>query len=178
MTDFDPNHVAATEFGKVRLFSTELDPAEASNITAQNVQRLLGTEIDLDASKVEVITSKSIEAIGLRQYLTSGYGIAEADLKGKAAALDALTGLIVLIPSSAFKGKEQTLDPNPALRFIGTFTEEAAAPPAPMTPRKSAEGDLTPGKGHARPIPNAGRSWIGAIGALIIAAAIVLFFVL
>lgn len=178
MTDFDPNHVAATEFGKVRLFSTELDPEDAANITAHNVQKLLGNGVDLDTSKVEVITSKAIEAIGLRQYLTSGYGIADDDLKGKAAALDALTGLIILIPTSAFKGKEQTLDPNPALRFIGTFTEESAAPPGLMTPHKSAEGDLTPGRGHARPIPNAGRSWIGAIGALIIAAAIVLYFVL
>ena len=171
MTDFDPNHVAATEFGKVRLFSTELDPEDAANITAHNVQKLLGNGVDLD-------TSKAIEAIGLRQYLTSGYGIADDDLKGKAAALDALKGLIILIPTSAFKGKEQTLDPNPALRFIGTFTEESATPPGLMTPHKSAEGDLTPGRGHARPIPNAGRSWIGAIGALIIAAAIVLYFVL
>ncbi|MBT8459560.1 MAG: hypothetical protein KJN60_07830 [Boseongicola sp.] len=178
MTTFDPNQVAATEFGKVRLFSTELDPQDAANITAQNVQKLLGKDIDLDTSKVEVITSKAIEAIGLRQYLITGYGIAEADLKGKAAALDALTGLIILIPSSAFKGKEQTLDPNPALRFIGTFSEEAASAPGPMTPRKSAEGDLTPGPGHARPLPNAGRSWIGAFGALLIAAAIVLYFVL
>ena len=129
MTEFDPNRVAATEFGKVRLFSTELDPEDASNITAKNVQKLLGNGVDLDTSKVEVITSKAIEAIGLRQYLMTGYGIAEADLAGKGAALDALKGLIILIPSSAFKGKEQVLDPNPALRFIGTFTEEAAAPP-------------------------------------------------
>ena len=178
MTDFDPNHVVATEFGKVRLFSTELDPEDAANISAKNVQRLLGEGVDLDATRVEVIASKSIEAIGLRQYLVSGYGIAGEDLKGKGAALDALTGLIVLIPSSAFKGKEQTLDPNPALRFIGVFTEENAEPPAPMMSRKGAEGDLTPGPSHARPIPNAGRSWIGALGALIIAAAIVLFFVL
>ena len=87
-------------------------------------------------------------------------------------------GLIILIPTSAFKGKEQTLDPNPALRFIGVFDEEAAAPPAPTMKTASAEGDLPPPKGHSRPIPSAGRSWIGAIGALIIAAALALYFVL
>ncbi len=178
MTAFDPNHVAATEFGKVRLFSTELDPEDAANITAQNVQRLLGDNITLDSAKVEVFPSRAIESIGLRQYMMSGYGIAASNLAGKGAALDALKGLIVLIPSSAFKGLEQTLDPNPALRFIGVFTEEAAAAPAPMSPHKSAQGDLPPAKGHARPIPNTGRSWIGALGALIIAAMIVLFFVL
>lgn len=178
MTNFDPNHVAATEFGKVRLFSTELDPEDASNITAQNVHRLLGTNINLDPDKVEVISSSAVESIGLRQYLMSGYGIAKADLAGKGAALDALKGLIVLIPTSAFKGLEQSLNASPALRFIGVFAEEAAAPATPMTSRKSAEGDLPPGKGHARPIPLAGRSWIGALGALIIAAALVLYFVL
>jgi len=178
MTEFDPNRVAATEFGKVRLFSTELDPEEASNITAQNVHRLLGANLDLDATKVEVIASKAIDAIGLRQYLITGYGIAGEDLKGKAAALDALKGLIVLIPTSAFKGLDQVLNPNPALRFIGVFTEEAAAAPARTTSHQSAEGSITPGPSHARPIPSAGRSWIGAFGALIIAAAIVLFFVL
>ena len=178
MTDFDPNHVAATEFGKVRLFSTELDPEDASNITAKNVQRLLGKNVDLDTSKVEVIPSRAIEAIGLKQYLISGYGIASSDLDGKAAALDALKGLIILIPTSAFKGQEQTLDPNPALRFIGVFNEDAAAAPHSMAPRKGADGDLTPGPSHARPIPSSGRSWIGALGALIIAATLVLYFVL
>ena len=178
MIDFDPTQVKATEYGKVRLFSTELDPEDASNITAQNVHRLLGENLDLDPKKIEVTASKAIESIGLRQYLHSGYGIAEKDLQGKAAALDALTGLIILIPTSAFKGIEQTLDPNPALRFIGVFDEEAAAPPAPTMKTASAEGDLPPPKGHSRPIPSAGRSWIGAIGALIIAAALALYFVL
>ncbi len=178
MTTFDPNHVAATEFGKVRLFSTELDPEDAANITSKNVHRLLGDNIDLDATKVEVIPSRAIDAIGLRQYLTSGYGISPEDLKGKGAALDALKGLIVLIPTSAFKGIEQALDPNPALRFIGVFTEEAAAAPTPMASHKDAEGSHLPGPNHARPIPSSGRSWIGAIGALIIAATLVLFFVL
>ena len=88
MIDFDPTQVKATEYGKVRLFSTELDPEDASNITAQNVHRLLGENLDLDPKKIEVTASKAIESIGLRQYLHSGYGIAEKDLQGKAAALD------------------------------------------------------------------------------------------
>ena len=178
MTDFDPAHVKTTEFGKVRLFSTELGPEDASNITAQNVHRLLGEDLDLDPNKIEVTASKALESIGLRQYLHSGYGIAEEDLQGKAAALDALTGLIILIPTSAFKGKEQSLDPNPALRFIGVFEEEAAAPPAPTLKSASAEGVLSPANSDPDPVRPAGRSWIGALGALIIAAALVLYFFL
>ena len=174
MSDLDPNTVKATEFGKVRLFSTELDPEDASAITAQNIHRLLGQDIDLDPNKVEVIASKALDAIGLRTYLTSGYGIAAKDLQGKAAALDALTGLIVLIPTSAFKGQDVTLDPNPALRFIGLFSEETAAPPSMMPTSKSAEGTLPPPDTTPPPVSNHRRSWIGALGALIIAAILVL----
>lgn len=175
----DPNHVTATEFGVVRLFSTELDPPDAAAITAQNVHRLLGDDITLDPAKVEVINSMVLEGLGLRNYLVRGYGVAEADLAGKAAAIDALTGMIVLIPSSAFLGIEQTLDPNPAIRFIGVFREEAAQPPAPMSQSTSATGTLPSPKESAHiPSPAHRRSWIGALGALLIAAALVLFFVL
>ncbi len=178
MTD-DPNHVAATEFGRVRLFSTELDPPDAAAINAQNFHRLLGKEVTLDPAKVEVINSLVLEGLGLRSYLTRGYGVAEADLAGKAAALDALTGLIILIPSSAFMGVEQSLDPNPAIRFIGVFHEERARPPEAMPPTASATGTLSSaGSKSQMPHPERGRSWIGALGALLIAAALVLFFVL
>ncbi|MGI9395165.1 MAG: hypothetical protein ACR2OY_11010 [Boseongicola sp.] len=175
----DPNHVSASEFGIVRLFSTELDPSDAAAITAQNVHRLLGKDIDLDPAKVEVINSMVLDGLGLRNYLVQGYGIAEADLIGKAAALDALNGLIILIPTSAFRGLEQTLDPNPAIRFIGVFREEAAKPPAPMAQSESATGILpSPATNTQMQLIAHGRSWIGALGALLIAAALVLFFVL
>ncbi len=175
----DPSHILATEYGLVRLFSTELDPPDAAAINAQNVHRLLGDDIRLDPAKVEVINSLVLEGLGLRNYLIRGYGVVEADLDGKAAALDALYGLIILIPSSAFMGVEQTLDPNPALRFIGVFHEEASSPPEQMPPTASAAGTLPSPKSDMRiPSPAHGRSWIGALGALLIAAALVLFFVL
>ena len=175
----DPNFVTATEFGLVRLLSTELDPPDAAAITAQNVHRLLGDDITLDPAKVEVINSLVLEGLGLRNYLIQGYGVAEADLEGKAAALDALNGLIILIPSSAFMGVEQALDPNPAIRFIGVFHEEAAQPPDAMPPTASATGALAPPSSKLQMSqPARGRSWIGALGALLIAAALVLFFVL
>ena len=175
----DPNHVPATEFGLVRLFATELDPPDAAVITAQNIHRLLGEDIKLDAAKVEVINSLVLEGLGLRNYLIQGYGVAEADLAGKAAALDALNGLIILIPSSAFMGLEQSLDPNPAIRFIGVFREEAARPPEQMPQSASSVGTLSTPKGSAQMSSHdRSRSWVGALGALLIATALVLFFVL
>ncbi|MGI9389201.1 MAG: hypothetical protein ACR2O1_04010 [Boseongicola sp.] len=175
----DPNYVSATEFGIVRLFSTELEPPVAAAITAQNVYRLLGEDISLDTTKVEVINSMVLDGLGLRNYLVQGYGIAEADLVGKAAALDALTGLIILIPTSAFQGLEQTLDPNPAMRFIGVFREEAAKAPAPMAQSEAATGfSPSPTTNTQMQLIAHKRSWIGALGALLVAAALVLFFVL
>jgi hypothetical protein len=175
----DPNQVSATEFGLVRLFSTELDPPDAAAITAQNVNRLLGDDISLDPAKVEVINSMVLEGLGLRNYLVRGYGVAAVDLEGKAAALDALNGLIILIPTSAFMGVDQTLDPNPAIRFIGVFREEAAQPPAPMPQSQAATGTLPPPNSNAHnPSIEQRRSWIGALGALLVAAALVLFFAL
>lgn len=177
MTDpADPFQVASSETGTVRVFTTELDPEGAAAITAGNVHKLLGSGIDLDPAKVEVFPAKVIQALGLSAYLLEGYGIAEGDLRGKRSALDALTDLIVLIPSSAFKGKAQTLDPNPALRFIGAFSEPAKAPPAPMPRTEAATGTLTspapPDTAHLRQRKG---SWIIALGALIIAATLVLF---
>ena len=174
----DPNLVSETEHGLVRLFTTELDPPEASKITPANVQRLLGDGIQLDPSRVEVVPSKALEGLGLRRYLVDGYGIAEAELAGKAAALDALTGLIVLVPSSAFRKRPQVLDPNPAFRFIGVFREDAAEAPSVMAPRESAEGMLSPPARARRDAPGRRRSWVGALGALVIALALVIWLVL
>ena len=172
----DPFRVLSSEQGVVRVFATELEPEGAAAITAGNVHKLLGKDIELDPTKVEVFPAKVIQALGLAAYLYEGYGIAEDDLRGKRSALDALTDLIVLIPSSAFKGKALDLDPNPALRFIGAFREPAKAPPAPMPEPESAKGALTPSK-QVETVHHRQRkgSWIIALGALIIAAALVLF---
>ena len=176
MTD-DAYQVRASELGVVRVFTTNLDPEGAAAISAGNVHKLLGKDIALDPDKVEVFPAKVIQALGLSAYLAEGYGIAAEDLSGKRSALDALTDLIILIPSSAFLGKTQVLDPNPALRFIGVFSEPARAPPAQMSKPASADGQITPPGGSIDPTARRqGRgSWIIALGALIIAATLVLF---
>lgn len=173
----DPHHIPAGEHGVVRVFTTDLEPEGDAAITAKNVHKVLGEGITLDAARVEVFPSKVIEGLGLSAYLREGYGVPEADLAGKAAALDAMSGLIILIPSSAFGGREQVLDPNPGLRFIGAFAEPRPAPPVQMAASASATGHISP---RGTFVTDAGLrqrkgSWIIALGALIIAAALVLF---
>ena len=175
MTDADPMQVSSSEHGVVRIFTTELDPEGAAAITAGNVERLLGEKVLLDASKVEVFPAKVLADMGLTAYLAEGHGIAEAGLEGKRAALDALTGLIIVIPSSAFAGSEVTLAPNDALRFVGAFREPAMAPPVPMAKSAVAEGRLSPKGSKVTQTRQRRGSWIIALGALIIAAALVLF---
>lgn len=175
----DPYHVPASEYGLVRVFTTDLEPQGDAAITAQNVQRLMGEGVDLDPSKVQVFPAKMIEDMGLTAYLSEGYGISESDLAGTAAALDSQTGLLVVVPSSAFMGREVSLDPNPIMRLVGTFREAGAAPPKRMEPTSSAEGVVPPGVARIDPraVRETRRSWMIALGALIAAAALVLLLV-
>jgi hypothetical protein len=175
----DPLTVTASEQGVVRVFTTDLEPEGDAAITPSNIEKLLGDGIELDKKKVEVFPAHVIGTLGLPMYLQEGYGIAEEAMAGKSAVLEALSGLVILIPSSAFQGQAVTLDPNGALRFIGAFEEVKATPPSRMTKREATEGDLAPDGPppdvrHARRMR---RSWIAAVGALIAALSIVLFFV-
>ncbi|MCV6593914.1 MAG: hypothetical protein OIF48_13240 [Silicimonas sp.] len=174
MTD-DPFRVLSSETGTLRVFSTDLEPEGAAAITASNVEKLLGENITLDAAKVEIFPAKVIQAMGLSAFLAEGHGIDLADLKGRAAALDALTNQIILIPASAFQGRATTLAPNPALRFIGLFREPARTPPHSMAKPETAKGALGSPPSDAAGLRHRKGSWIIALGALIIALTLVLF---
>ena len=175
----DPLTVTEHEFGTVRVFTTALDADDASNITAKNVHKLLG-DIDLRPEKVEVVPTRALEGLGLTGYLREGYGVASRDLAGRAAQLDSVAGLVVLIPASAFKGEAQVIDPHPSMRFLGLFHEDKATPPRPMSPSEGAQGTLEQPKEKPVMSTDTGRqrSWLIALGALLIAAALVIFVVL
>ena len=173
----DPLVVRPNEIGIVRVFTTDLEPEGDAAITPANVAKLLGQKLDLDAKKIEVFPARIIEGLGLPEYLEEGYGIPAEAMAAKLAVLNALTGLIILIPSSACRGQSVTLEPNAALRFVGAFEEEKAAAPARMSRRKASEGLLTPigPPPHVRAARRHRRSWIMAVGAIIIALALVLY---
>ena len=176
----DPLNVRAGERGVVRIFTTALEPEGDAAITAGNVAKLLGKNISLDARKVEVFPAKVIEILGLQTYLREGYGIPEESMAGKAAVLDALKGLVILVPSSAFEGQGVYLNPNPALRFIAAFEEVKSPPPVGMAHSEAAEGVVAP-RGASRAYREAERHfkwWMVALGALALSGALVLFFVI
>ena len=175
----DPFHVPASERGTVRVFTTDLQPEGDAAITPENVHKLLGDGLDLDSTKIEVFPSKAVEAIGLAGYLRDGYGVPTEDLKGTEAALNALAGLVILVASSAFKSQSVVLDPRPGLRFVGLYQEPRPEPPVSMAAPDSAEGQVTPPGGASPPVEQRkGSTWPLTLGALLLAAALVLFLVL
>ena len=162
----------------MRVFTTDIDAEGNAAITPDNVQKLLGENLLLDASRVEVFPSTVLEAMGLSAYLHEAYGVPIEDLRGQAAALDAMKGLVILVSSSAFKGQTVTLDPKPGVRFVAAFAEPAKAPPVTMTAPDSAEGTLSP-KGQPAPLETrSGNTRPLVLLALLIAASLVLFLVL
>jgi hypothetical protein len=173
----DPFEIPSSERGVVRVFTTDLDAEGNAAITPENVQRLLGANLDLDPSRIEVFPSSVIEPIGLSTYLQEGYGIPPKDLGGTSAALDALKGLVVLVASGAFKGQAVTLDPRSGVRFVGAYSEPRMAPPEPMAAPQSAEGHLTPDGLAPQLDVRSGSGWPLFLGALVLAAALVLFLV-
>ncbi len=174
----DPLSVSEHEFGTVRVFTTALDAEDASNITSQNVHRLLG-DVSLMAEKVEVVPTRALEGLGLTGYLKEGYGVASEDLAGRAAQLDAVSGLLIFLPASAFGGTAQTIDPHPTMRLLGLFHEQKPEPPRSMAKPEAVGGILdAPKSGMAQPTETGRqRSWLIALGALLIAAATILLVV-
>jgi hypothetical protein len=174
----DPYEISPNEHGIVRVFTTDLDPEGNAAITPENVGRLLGAGIDLDPSRVEVFPSSRLEPMRLSEYLREGYGIPAKDLEGKASALDALKGLVILVASSAFREKAATLEPRTGIRFVGAFAEPTMRLPERMAPSASAEGALQARGAVAPPSPGRRPGGLTVLAALLLAAAILLVVVL
>lgn len=172
----DPFKILSSERGVVRVFTTDLDSEGSAAITPENVHRLLGDGLDLESSRIEVFPSTVLDAMGLSNYLMEGYGIPEAEMRGQVAALDTLKGLVILVASGAFKGQVVELDPKPGIRFVGLFSEPAAAPPEKMASPNAADGII----GESAPVPletRSGSMWPITVMVLLVAAALVLFLV-
>lgn len=173
----EPFVVSASEHGVVRVFSAEVDGA--TGITADTVQTFLGEGLTLDPTRVEVFPAQDIAPIGLAAYLHEGYGVPMEQLDSAEADLNALTGLIVLVATSAFEGRAVALNPKPALRFVGLYREPASAPPVSMASPEAAEGVVAaPGRDAVPVHTRRGSTWPLVLVALLAAAALVLFLVL
>lgn len=144
----DPLNVLASERGVVRVFTGDL--LEEGDVTPETAQGLIGADVVLDPTKVEVFPASAINPVGMAAYLAEGHGITEKDLN--AAALEAMTGLVIVVPSSAFGGREVTLQLNEGVRLVGAYREPYAAPPRPMAQPGRLEAPLAATAPQAPPM--------------------------
>jgi len=115
--------VAPHEHGVLRLFSLNMRPEEAKFLREPGaVDQVLGVQ-GLDPKQIDVFPVSDLEELGLFGYLNEGCGVSEDQLDRN--ALDAVEGWVLVLRSAAFAGKGATLKPDPRVRLIGLYTEEA-----------------------------------------------------
>ena len=139
--------VKPNERGLIRLFTIDLPPEEINAFTTHAadsgwpLKDSLGAT-DLDENRIELFDVKDLDDLGLSGYMTEGLGVAEQDITPDAMRLDALTGHVLIVHSAAFLGNAQSLAPRAPLRWMGTYSEEAAAVSFPPLPSGAAKGTL------------------------------------
>lgn len=115
--------VAPHERGVLRLFSLDMRPEEAKFLrepgAADQVLRVQG----LDPAQIDIFPVSDLEDLGLYGYLSDGCGVSEDQLDRD--MLDSVEGWVMVLRSAAFGGRAATLTPDPRLRLIGLYTEEA-----------------------------------------------------
>lgn len=146
--------ISATETGLTRVFQLDLPAQAIERFTTQAGTGEWPLQYALGATKlrpafVEVIAIRDLADMSLSSYLAEGYGLTGADFKAARPQLDALKGHVVILPSQAFGGVQQTLTVASPLRWVGTFSE--ATRPAKLTPLRSdsARGTLGGASGGA-----------------------------
>ncbi|MRU15336.1 hypothetical protein FDP25_07840 [Roseovarius sp. A21] len=149
--------IKAHEHGIVRLFtldtdadgpamSTEPDWGADTDDPPWPLRDALGVTY-LDSDFIELFDVADLEGVGLPQYMIDGLGVSEADVEEDRARLEAISGKILVVVSSAFGGFAGTLTPKSPLRWIGTYTEDRAPvsfKPLPSEGAKGATGDKAP----------------------------------
>ena len=153
--------IPAGERGRIRVFSLSMSADEAENL---ELGRALGKYPD-DPSRVEVFPVRNLEGLGLAGYLVEGCGVPEAQIAPDRTRLDALDGHVLLLFSRAYGDAGVTLEPEPALTLIGTYTEERRDITATPIETESAK----PYTGTRRPSPREARAASRRAGAIVFA---------
>lgn len=146
--------IKSSEHGVVRVFAVDLEGPELKAFLRRNgswgVQEALGAA-QLNPDLVEVFDVADLTGLGLSGYLEEGQGIATAELDPMRAQLDAIKGTVMVLPTTAFAGADQTLSVRAPLRLIATFSEDRPAVAFEPLPDASARGEVVP---NAKPRPS------------------------
>ncbi|WP_170372331.1 hypothetical protein [Ruegeria arenilitoris] len=120
MSDLD---ISAGERGVIRLFALDMRPEEAKFLREPGAaDQVLGVS-GLDPQQIDVFPVSDLEDLGLYGYLSEGCGVSEDQLDR--AKLESVDGWVLVLRSAALSARAATLSPDPRLRLIGLYTEEA-----------------------------------------------------
>lgn len=127
--------------------------------------------------KIDIFTAGAIAPVGLPAFLAEGHGISTDDLAPAQAKLNALTGVIVVVPALAFENHRATVSARAPLTHVATFREAAAESASPLPiETESAQGSLA---GRPSP-PRRSDARVGgmvAVAVLLFLAVFVIVFV-
>ena len=173
--------IPATETGMVRVWAIRLPltraPAFARPGPDWPLKAALGADW-LDPAKVEAFDVADLAGLGLAGYLTAGHGVDEDALAPDADRLAAVDGWVAVVPSSAFGGRAQEIDPQAPLDFLGAWPELRARPATDRLVSEAASGGIAPAPEPAPPPPKGGAAlWVSvavAVAVLVAAALLML----
>ncbi|WP_170469128.1 hypothetical protein [Ruegeria arenilitoris] len=115
--------VAPHERGVIRLFALDMRPEEAKFLREPGAaDQILGVE-GLDPDQIDIFPVSDLEDLGLYGYLNEGCGVSKDQLDHNMLA--GIDGWVMVLRSAAFHDRAATLKPDPRLRLIGLYTEEA-----------------------------------------------------
>lgn len=139
---------------EVHVFALELDGPQAEDFVAEPdgdgwpLKVALGAQA-LNATLVDYFPVSDLAGLGLAGYLIEGLGCEEAPVEADRAALDAVTGHVVILRPGAAGPQAATLVPRPPLRYIGSYPEARPETTMERLHTPSAEGtvqtQVTPG---------------------------------
>ncbi len=115
--------IAPREHGVIRLFTLDMRPEEAKFLREPGAADQVLGAADLDPDQIDVFPVSDLEDLGLYGYLNDGCGVSEDQLDR--TTLETVEGWVMVLRSAAFHGRPATLTPDPRLKLIGLFTEEA-----------------------------------------------------
>ena len=163
-------NIPAAETGVIRLFGINLPEAEITRFTDDGsaLNDALGTTTLLP-SGFQIFPVSDLAGVGLSQYLIDGHAIPTNQIDPMRPQLDAVTGHVLLVFSSAFAGKALTLTHRAPLHHVATFFEETLPVTFEALPDESAQHQTPEPEKPRKQVSDAAMSGRIATVALLVA---------
>jgi hypothetical protein len=110
----------------------ENSAANTAGTSASSLQELALGSAAFDPAHAEVFPISDLGDMPLATYLVEGAGVDPETLQADRFKLTSLEGWIMVVYSSAFKGRAQTLTPSAQVTLVGAYPQEGVDWTAPV----------------------------------------------